>query len=247
MKALFSLFALGVVLVASTSTASAAVWTFASGDSKNEFNVSGTGLPVFGTNETIVPHPNWEQNHDTVEGLPGTTGGQWISFGQTGYNGAVIPNVNTIFGFLGLPSAIFFEKIDLTGVATLADAKLSVWADDTASVSVVSNDYFKLLQGPNSGDLGTYCVDGKIGCTPDNGWRLQDITSSLVAGQVNYLVFGAYQRGGGPFGLMYEGFYSDGLQNEAPTPEPATLGLIGSSLMGLAVWSRRRNKSAATK
>lgn len=247
MKALFSLFALAVVLVAGTSTASAAVWTFASGDNQNEYNVRGSIInPIFGANETINTHPNWEQNHETVEDMPGTVGGKWVSFGETGFGDQVIPNVWTIFGHLGTPSAIFFEEIDLTGVTTLASAKLSVWADDTASVGIFTPWDFNVIAEANT-SIGDYCANGQVGCTPGNGIRLADVTSSLVAGQKNYLVMAAYQRAGGPFGVMYEGFYSDGLSNDAPTPEPATLGLMGSALAGLAFWTRKRNKSVATK
>jgi hypothetical protein len=236
MKSVLLLAFLGL-FVGAVATPAAQI-DFASGDNSNEFN--SVGLSV-GTNVTINVHPAWQPNNPN--------GGKWISYGDTGSPGSVqVPNVDPNW-FPIFPTAIFYEIIDLTGVFSIESADLHVWADDTAAVYIHHEFSLDLLtiQEPNS-DQGAHCVDGPIGCTPANGLHLSNLADYLAPGRHNFLLFGVYQRDGGPFGLMYEGSVISRDTNEPhATPEPATLGLLGSALTGLALWSRKRRAASSVK
>jgi hypothetical protein len=217
-------------LFAGAVTAPAARIDFASGDNSNEFNAAGT-------NVTINVHPAWQPNNPD--------GGKWISYGDTGSPGSVqVSNVDQNW-FPFFPSAVFFEVIDLTGVFSVESADVHVWADDTAGVYIYQEFSLDLLtiQEPNP-EQGTHCADGPIGCTRGNGLHVSNFGEYLAPGQNNILIFAAYQRDGGPFGILYEGSISfDETKDPCATPEPASLGLLGSALVGLSLWSRKRNKA----
>lgn len=209
---------LSLIVLASAVTMSAGTLSFASGDGVNEFNLkSGT----FGTNVNIGVNPAWEQNH------PG--GGSWISYADTGTPGTVTPK--DVVAFPILPTALFFEYFTLSDSPVLSSL-LNVWADDTAGVAV-NNHIVKLPNGIQDGA----CAAGSIGCQPNEGLHM-DISQYLRAGE-NVLTFAVYQRGGGAFGLLYDGqVLSAGLPTE--TPEPASMGLMGTALAGLGFLLRKR-------
>ena len=203
------------VTMAGAFTASAGTLSFASGDATNEFNSRSF------TNVTIGGNPAWEQNH------PG--GGNWISYADTGTPGSVTPN--NVVAFPIVPTALFFEYFTL-GSSPITSSILNVWADDTAGVAVNNH----IIQLPNGTQDGA-CAAGAIGCTPGEGLHL-DISQYLRPGN-NILSFAVYQREGGPFGLLYDGqVNSASLPTE--TPEPATMGLMGTAIAAIGFFARKR-------
>ena len=209
---------LAVLALAGTISASAGTLSFASGDGINEFNFrSGS----FGSNVNIGVNPAWEQNH--------AGGGSWISYADTGTPGTVTPT--NVVAFPLLPTALFFEYFTLEN-APIISTILNVWADDTAGVAVNNH----IIQIPNGAQDGA-CAAGAIGCEPGEGLHV-DIAPYLRVGE-NVLTFGVYQREGGPFGLLYDGkVVTAGQPTE--TPEPATMGLMGTAMAGLGFFVRKR-------
>jgi hypothetical protein len=206
---------LALIAITGAMTASAGTLSFASGDGINEFNSRSY------TNVTIGVNPAWEQNH------PG--GGSWISYADTGTPGSVVPN--NVVAFPILPTALFFEYFTLDS-SPITSSLLNVWADDTAGVAVNNH----IVQLPN-GVQDSACAAGPIGCTPGEGLHL-DISQYLRPG-TNVLSFAVYQRGGGPFGLLYDGQVNTaGLPTE--TPEPATMGMMGVAMAAIALFVKKR-------
>jgi PEP-CTERM motif-containing protein len=212
---------LAVLALAGTITASAGTLSFASGDGINEFNFHAGS---FNSNVNIGVNPAWEQNH------PGA--GSWVSYADTGSPGTVTPK--NVVAFPLLPTALFFEYFTLEN-AQIISTILNVWADDTAGVAV-NNHIVKVPNGVQDGA----CAGGAIGCEPGEGLHI-DIAPYLKIGE-NVLTFGVYQRDGGPFGLLYDGKILTAGQ-PAETPEPATMGLMGSAMAALGMIVRKRKST----
>lgn len=227
--------AAGILIAAIQTAAFGATVTFASGDGINEGNFNRTLTPSApltpGSNVLITPHPEWEPNH--------SSGGKWISFGQT--DGSFVPpNQNISNPYFLTATANFVETflIDpLSGPVT--SALLSVWADDTAAIYLNTN----LVQAPNPVQDGA-CASGPIGCQPGEGLINFDISSYLRPG-LNVLTISAFQRGGGPFGVLYEGSIQTNFPDDpSSVPEPTTMGLLSSGLAGILYIARKKRANS---
>jgi len=159
-----------------------------------------------GANVLINPHPLWRPN-----GV-----GQWVSYALTGYNQPISPPNSTT-----VPRAIFYEVFTLP--APSIAGSVTVWADDTAAVFI---DGVQIWWPNVTQDV---CANGPIGCEANEGGAVSLV--GLSAG-LHTLRIEVYQVGGGPFGVLYEGWVE-------PIPEPLTLTLIGAGLVALGLLRRR--------
>jgi len=210
-----SIIALAVLLGLALPSARAALIPLNSGDGIGEYNNFNN---LIGPNVLINVHPVWKPNEVN----------KWVSYGNTGEPRTIttpdvpdpitLPNPN-------LPSATFYEVFVLPYWHNTGH--VDIWADDTARVYL---DQVLLIDA--NPVQGINCGAGPIGCTPNNVGSF-DLTALHLSAGPHTLALEAYQRGGSPFGVMYQGSITS-------TPEPITLALIGAGLLGLGLIRRRK-------
>ncbi len=173
---------LGVLVCLALSVAQAATINIDSGAGIGSNNISGT-------NFAIEVDPSWQPNGSGV----------WISYRDDtgGRNPSfVVPNVDGSALAGMAPTAVFLQPFTLPGSNN--SGTVTVWADDTARVLVDGVEKFAA-----NGQQNTFCAGpAPINCTPNGG---QSISLTGLGAGSHTLTIQAFQRQGGPFGILYQG------------------------------------------
>jgi hypothetical protein len=225
MKLFSKLSAVGAVLVLGTAFAAADTVTF--GSYGTLVGQDGVVIaPVLGQNAPVLFGGNATYNIGSDGASVWTPAGpnsSWVSYNpQTGPTGNFIA-----------PNGTYTYTSTFTVAGGVYNGSISALADDTTDVLLDGN----LLIPVGVIGADAHCADGTPNCVVSGTYNFLNY---VLSGGTHTLTFNVHQTG-----LVYEGldFYGS-ISTSSPVPEPGTLFLLGTGLVGSAGTLMRRMRAS---